>query len=229
MKIQKTLMIILGIMVLFMPIMASAKCEDYSASECPKNSCKVDGESCVNAYVGEGFCQETNVINALRVVGYFLFIAKIIIPFIIVGFGIFDLAKAVMGGEADKLTKQLKTLGIRVVIGILVFALPAIVDAILDGVNDLREDESGYSICQTCLLDPFACENGEPTDIYDSGDIFVKPSGTIGPTDGTTSVHTTIEATTSEHSTAEATTSSRTTKHVTTASKVPVIITPDES
>lgn len=158
MKIKKTLMLILSVMILFMPIIASAKCEDYSASNCPENSCKVEGDSCVETYIGDGFCEETNVKNALKSVGYFILIAKLIIPFLIVGFGIFDLVKAVTAGEpSDKINKQLKTLGIRVMIGMLVFALPTIVDAILNGVNGLSGEESDYSKCQTCLLKPFDC------------------------------------------------------------------------
>jgi hypothetical protein len=171
MKRRYAIMMIIGILVVMMPVIAQAK--ELNVSNINIVQIATD------EHVGDGFCQETNVINALRVVGYFLFIAKIVIPFIIIGYGIFDLAKAVTAGDSDKVTKGVKTIGIRVLIGILVFALPSIINVILDGIADLNDDEYGYSICQTCVLDPFSCEDGEPTDIYDATDTFEDPSRTI--------------------------------------------------
>ncbi len=171
MKLKRVMALFISVLFLLLPTIAEAKTIDsYLTYDTVGYTVQlVEAEK---EHVGDNVCQEPNVINALRVVGYFIFIGKIVIPFIIIGFGVFDLAKAVTGGDNDKVTKGVKTIGIRVLIGILVFALPSIINVILDIGTNINDEETGYSMCQTCLLDPWSCENGEPTDTYDPGDIF---------------------------------------------------------
>lgn len=105
--------------------------------------------------VGDNFCEMGgNVTKALRMVGYLLFVAKLFVPIIIVGFATFDLYKSVMEGSTDSLSKQLKAIGFRLIIGILIFFLPTFVNILL---TQLGSDKSEYANCQTCLLEPFDC------------------------------------------------------------------------
>ncbi len=215
MKIKKTMVLIISTLFLLLPVIVEAKSVEtynnydvYSVSSEVKSFSehRLSGEG---EHVGDNVCEETNVINALRVVGYCLFIAKIVIPFIIIGFGIFDLAKAVTGGDSDKVTKGVKTIGVRVLIGILVFALPSIINIILDVAVNLSDGETGYSMCQTCVLDPWACENGEPSDLYDPDDIFDDETGNI-----TTTGFIEKETSSTHNAGSNATTTSRSTEFV---------------
>ena len=186
MKLTKVMTLIIGVLFVMLPVLVEAKSinsYDYYDTSLIGYATKHSGggsgttENEKEEHVGDNICQEPNVINALRVVGYFIFIGKIIVPFIIIGYGIFDLSKAVTGGDSDKVAKGVKTIGIRVLIGILIFAVPSIINVILDISNNLKEEETGYSMCQTCLLDPWACENGEPVETYDPNDIFSDKTG----------------------------------------------------
>lgn len=179
MKLKRVMVLFISVLFLLLPTIAEAKnMESYVTYDTSIVGYTVSlAEDDKEEHVGDNVCQEPNVINALRVVGYFIFIGKIVIPFIIIGFGIFDLAKAVTGGDSDKVTKGVKTIGIRVLIGILVFALPSIINVILNIGTNLNDEETGYAMCQTCLLDPWACENGEPEDTYDPNDIFSDKNG----------------------------------------------------
>lgn len=181
-KFRRTILVVLGILMLIMPYYnAQAKaytCSNYSADTCPSNACRVDNGACVKAYVGDSFCTDEHVINAMRVLGYFIFIAKILIPLIIIGFSVFDMYHAVFGGDDNSLKDSAKKLAIRFLIGFSVFLVPSILNIILTAIDEYDDVLSDSHICQVCLLKPQECENGVPSDtnLYDK-DIFV-PSET---------------------------------------------------
>ena len=72
-------------------------------------------------YIGENICDDAKVISGLKIVGYVLTLAKLFVPLIIIGWGIFDIYKSVMAGTTDSLSNQFKSLAFRLVIGIFIF------------------------------------------------------------------------------------------------------------
>lgn len=142
----------------------------YVALSGTNNIANIYGEE----HIGDDFCSQPEILNAMRVLGYFIFIAKILIPLIIIGFSVFDMFHAVTGGDDKSLKDSAKKLGIRIIIGISVFLVPTILNTILTAV-DLSDDVlSDSHICQTCLLKPQECESGVPSDTnpFDE-DVFV--------------------------------------------------------
>lgn len=182
MNIKKSLLILLLVFTLMIPSFVYAKpkdCSSYSVDECPANNCIVEGGSCVKGHIGQGFCSQKQVMDALRVAGYFLFIARIFIPFIVIALGTFDMFKAVTGGDEKSMVSSGKKLGIRAAIGLSIFLVPSIIHIVLSTLNDYNAITDDANICQTCLLKPSECENGVPADsnIFD-GDIFVQEEET---------------------------------------------------
>ena len=106
-----------------------------------------------NDFVGDNFCSEKGTIAAINVVAWIILIAKIAIPFIIIFFGTFDIVKAVIDGNNDSLLKKLKALGIKVVLGVFIFFLPALVKGV---VGYLVPAE--YNKCAKCLFEPGSCK-----------------------------------------------------------------------
>ena len=104
-----------------------------------------------------GFC--TGVKPVLQAAGWLLLIFKIIIPLIIVGLGAFDLGKAVTSGKDDDIKKNTKSLGIRIVAGILIFLAPSIILWVFGLISDFSEakDAIDFPTCQTCILTPYKC------------------------------------------------------------------------
>lgn len=101
-----------------------------------------------------GFCAGTKSIWAL--VGKVLSVFKIVIPLLVIIFGMIDLGKAVVGSKDDEIKKAAKQLGMRIIAGIVIFFIPTLVGfafSLADGFNP----EGDYSICQTCITDPDAC------------------------------------------------------------------------
>lgn len=117
-----------------------------------------------DAHIGDNFCSQPEIINAMRVLGYFIFIAKIFVPLIIIGFSVFDMFHAVTGGDEKSLKDSAKKLGIRVLIGITIFLVPTILNVVLTAIDQYNDILSDAYICQTCLLKPQECESGVPSD-----------------------------------------------------------------
>lgn len=104
-----------------------------------------------------GFC--TEVKDVMQIVGWVLFIFKIIIPLIVVALGAFDLGKAVTSGKEDDIKKQTKTLGVRIAAGIIIFIMPSIILWIFGLVKSFGEAQGvvDFEVCRTCLLTPYKC------------------------------------------------------------------------
>lgn len=165
MRLKKMFVLIVMMFVVFLPInvFAVKQCSDYSADKCPGTSCMVKEGVCVKAHIGDNFCSEEKIINVFRVIGYFIFIARIFVPFIIIIMGSKDLFHAVLGGDEKAVSQSARKFGIRVLIGLCVFFVPSIIHSILSFISGYNAVLDDIKICQTCLLKPFDCENGVPT------------------------------------------------------------------
>lgn len=94
------------------------------------------------------FCTKTKSIWAL--VGKILTIFKIVIPLLVIIFGMIDLGKAVVASKDDEIKKAAKSLGMRCIAGVLIFFIPTIVGfafSLADGFNA----DGDYTVCATCV------------------------------------------------------------------------------
>ncbi|MDD4706042.1 MAG: hypothetical protein PHS24_02355 [Bacilli bacterium] len=107
--------------------------------------------------VGEFFCDEVDVLKALKFIGFIIFFLKMLIPLIIVVMATFDYYKAVIADKDDALVKQTKVLIRRILIGILIFFIPTIVELGLMLVSGWSNIEPNYTKCANCLLNPMSC------------------------------------------------------------------------
>ena len=112
-------------------------------------------DRCEFAYLAENPCSEPEILHVLHFIGYLLFIAKILVPLLIVGFATFDLLKAVIDKDEKSITKQARIVGIRIVSGIIVFLLPSIVYAVFSISSEFGGyKDNKYQTCADCLLKP---------------------------------------------------------------------------
>lgn len=103
------------------------------------------------------FCTEMK--DVVQIIGYVLLVFKVAIPILIIAFGIFDFGKAVVAEKEDEIKKQTKRLIYRVVAGIVIFLIPNIVLWIFGLIGDYSSDRdaAGFSVCETCFLNPGDC------------------------------------------------------------------------
>ena len=101
------------------------------------------------------FCGDGRVLQAFRIGGFLLFAAKILVPLIIIILGSIDFAKAVIN-TGDKASKEAVTMLVkRLIIGVIIFLLPTILDVLLGFIDGAEENSDSFSTCTHCLFDPF--------------------------------------------------------------------------
>ena len=105
------------------------------------------------------FCSDLSPV--WQVVGWILWVFKIVIPLLVIIFGMIDLGKAVIASKDDEIKKAVKSLLMRALAGIVVFFVPSLVGAVFGLVGDFNDMEEEYSICQACITHPgdSTCEN----------------------------------------------------------------------
>lgn len=100
------------------------------------------------------FCTKTKDVWSL--VGKILGVFKIVIPLLVIIYGMIDLGKAVVASKDDEIKKAAKQLLIRIIAGIVIFFIPTIVSfafSLADGFTD-----SDYSICKDCITSSSGCK-----------------------------------------------------------------------
>lgn len=108
----------------------------------------------------EGFC--ANSADIWQVVGIVLLVFKIVIPILLIVFGIMDLGKAVVGSKDDEVKKSIRSLAMRAIAAVVIFFIPTLVTIILgliSGFGDLNED---FEVCKACITRP----NGDECSRY---------------------------------------------------------------
>ena len=103
--------------------------------------------------VGDHICFEEETVKVMLIANTFITIFKIAVPLIIIVVGTIKFVNAIMASDDKSLMKNIKNLGIRIFVGLLVFFIPTILDAILSMTNYYSETTA----CTKCLFDRDAC------------------------------------------------------------------------
>ena len=77
------------------------------------------------------------------VLGY----VRVIVPILVITFGLFDLGKAVIASKEDEMKKAQSTFIKRVIIGVVVFFVPLVVNILME-LADIVWEGMGYTICE---------------------------------------------------------------------------------
>lgn len=103
------------------------------------------------------YCSEDAFKKPFKFIGRIFTIAKIIIPIVIIIFGMVDLAKAVLGSKGDEIQKSIKSLAMRLIAGVVIFFIPTIINLIFALIDDWNQYYTDYSNCTKCLVRPNKC------------------------------------------------------------------------
>jgi len=112
------------------------------------------------------FCYESK--DVWQLVGKILLVFKIVIPLLLIIFGMIDLGQAVIGSKEDDIKKATNKLLRRAIAAVVIFFIPTIVGALMGLVGSFKDDKtaSGYDICKDCLTKPYSkkCKDAKDTD-----------------------------------------------------------------
>ena len=91
--------------------------------------------------------------NIWSLVGKVLFVFKIVIPLLLIIFGMIDLGKAVISAEEKAIKNSTNSIIRRLIAAVVIFFVPTIVGAIFGLVDDFSEAD--YKNCKECLVHPY--------------------------------------------------------------------------
>lgn len=107
-----------------------------------------------------GFCRDSATI--WQAVGYILLVFKIVIPILLIVFGMIDLGKAVVGSKEDDIKKATQSLMFRAIAAIVIFFIPTLVAVIMTIASGFNEDaKADFDVCKNCIVQPGKkCDTG---------------------------------------------------------------------
>ena len=104
-------------------------------------------------------CDTPNVLRVFKVVYIFLNIAKIIVPLIIIIVGIKDFIGVTMNGKDDELKSTMNHLVKRIIAGLVIFCIPAIINYVFSLSAKYQETANAFTSCSVCLTSDKECDH----------------------------------------------------------------------
>ena len=96
------------------------------------------------------FCGSKGVLKVFKTAHIFIIIAKIMVPIILIVVGSISFFNAMMADDAKAIHKATSDLIRNLIIAVVVFFIPTIVNSVMSLVT---KDDSPFSNCKTCLSD----------------------------------------------------------------------------
>lgn len=99
-----------------------------------------------------GFCASSA--NVWQTVGYILLVFKIVIPILLIIFGMIDLGKAVIASKDDEIKKATTSLIKRAISAVVIFFVPTIVGVVMGIVGNFAAVRDDFDVCRYCISSP---------------------------------------------------------------------------
>jgi hypothetical protein len=107
-----------------------------------------------------GFCAETASI--WMILGYVVLIIKIVIPLLLIVFGMIDLGKAVIASKDDAIKSSVNSLIKRFIAAIAIFFVPTLVSAVFNLIGVVAEGQDA-NVCVQCVTNVGKCSTAGDT------------------------------------------------------------------
>lgn len=105
------------------------------------------------------FCQSYGILKAFSVVHTLITIIKIIIPIVLIVLGSIDYGKAAIANDDKQFTNSTNTLIRRIVIAVVIFLIPTIVDASLNYFVNYEKAKGDFRDCFMCFSGNDSCKD----------------------------------------------------------------------
>ena len=100
------------------------------------------------------FCSDSA--KLWKLIGRVMLVFKIVIPLLLIIFGMIDLGKAVISSEEKAIKEATSSIIRRLIAAVVIFFIPTIVGAVFSLIGEFNEDQKGdYTICKDCLVHPY--------------------------------------------------------------------------
>lgn len=104
-------------------------------------------------------CHEPSVIRAFKILSMCIAIIKVLLPVIIILVSTKNLVVAVIGGDDAAIKKSVSIFITRIIVGIFIFFVPTLVNAVMNTVGYYSNVKAGFVDCGKCLTDSRYCDS----------------------------------------------------------------------
>lgn len=118
---------------------------------------KEKNESDQGVTLVDDYCSDPDFKKPFIFLGRIFSVIKILIPILIIIFGMIDLFKAVIGSKDDEIKKSIRSLMLRAIAGVVIFFIPTIIHLLFLLIDDWQKYETTYSKCSLCITSPSKC------------------------------------------------------------------------
>ncbi len=116
-----------------------------------------DNPSVPGVTLVDDYCSDPDFKKPFIFLGRIFSVVKILIPILIIIFGMIDLFKAVIGSKDDEIKKSIRSLMLRAIAGVVIFFIPTIIHLLFLLIDDWQKYETTYSKCSLCITSPSKC------------------------------------------------------------------------
>jgi len=100
-----------------------------------------------SATEGIEFCKDPGFLTVYRMIMILIDIVKILIPILIIIFGVIEFGRAMVATDAGEVKKATKSLILKIVAGIVIFLLPAVINAVMGVIAEYSTVASDIQEC----------------------------------------------------------------------------------
>lgn len=104
-------------------------------------------------------CEQQRIRSAFKILGYALFVLKIVVPLLLMGLAVWDFFRAMISSDDKANREAISKLIRRAIIAVIIFIIPSVLNYALLLVDGAIETTSKFTDCTTCLLNPKDCKN----------------------------------------------------------------------
>lgn len=103
-------------------------------------------------------CNDLNVKQVLKAVGYIVVVIKILIPIALIVLGAINFSKAVISGKDDDTKKAAFGMMWGFIAAVVIFVLPTIINFAIGLIDNATDGTDDYKDCRICIFEPGRCK-----------------------------------------------------------------------
>ena len=103
-------------------------------------------------------CKNPGVVKSAQIVGWCLFVIKIIAPILLIIFALIEIGKAVVANDDKAIQTAISSLVKRAIAAVVIFFVPTIIAFVFNVVASATEAKTKYSCLSSCINKPGSCK-----------------------------------------------------------------------
>ncbi len=105
------------------------------------------------------FCETENVLRTFKILNIFITLMKILVPLVIIIVGMKDFFGVIVAYKDDEFKNTINQLVRRIIAGLIIFVLPAILNFAMDTYYGFKETTTKFASCNVCLTNTKECDD----------------------------------------------------------------------